>query len=243
MLVDYDNAFPPSSEITTEQVSVRFESWLRYLTVKIPALDLFEVRLYGGWYDSSDLSRRGSEVAALLPQLPQFPHAIPGRKILRGTIELAVAPMTAGDTPLLDTYRVRGSVPRLRLSRHPHPDNCARIDKSCPAVMLRSFTRHSNRSCPTANCELTTREVFVTHEQKMVDTMLTTDLLIAALDRDRYGTVVVISGDSDFVPPLMTARALSETNLIQLLPDELEASAYANQILLETGIEVLGVSQ
>ncbi len=43
----------------------------------------------------------------------------------------------------------------------------------------------------------------IQHEQKIVDTMLTCDLIYAA--RLSYDRIILISGDDDFLPPLRTA--------------------------------------
>jgi hypothetical protein len=239
ILVDYDNAFPPSAGFSDEEVTHRFEVWLQQLSGHFPNAEHFQVRLYGGWYDDEDLSRHGSEAARIVTLLPEFPRRLPGGRILRGNISLAVSPLSSqGGTPLLGTYRKRGSLPRVRLSRQPYPESCAQTDGQCPAAILKSFTRHAKRECPVTHCSLVASDAFVVHEQKMVDTMLATDVLLTGKMYPQNAAVVVISGDSDFVPPLLAAKSVGEIQLVQLRPREDEASAYATTVLTDAGIEV-----
>lgn len=243
VLVDYDNAFPPSAAHTDQEISLRVERWLRRLSALMPLVELFEVRLYGGWYDDQDLSRHGSNAARTLTLMPEFPILIAGGRVLRGSISLAVGPLIlARNSPLLGTYRRRSSLPRVRLSDHPYPESCSRVDPSCPAAILQSFTKSASRQCPVESCSLVAKDAFVVHEQKMVDTLLATDLLTAGHSGLSYAAVIVVSGDSDFVPPLLAARHLYTARLAQLLPRGEESSEYAVKLLRSAGIEILEVS-
>lgn len=238
--VDYDNAFPPSTEFTPEEISQRMTTWLQLLETRLPTIGQFEIRLYGGWYDDLDLSRKGSEVAAVLPLFPQFPRVLPTGRILRGTIEMAGAPLFGPTAPLLETYRVRGTLPRVRVAPRPLPESCAHeASASCPAMVLKSFTRHGTRECPVEACSSRASDVFVSHEQKMVDTMIATDVVAASLTPDGYEAIVVISGDSDFVPPMLTAHRLGAAHIIQICPRDDERADRATALLKAEGVTVI----
>ena len=238
--VDYDNAFPPSTDFTPEEVSQRMTTWLQLLENLLPDVGQFDVRLYGGWYDDLDLSRKGSEVASLLPQLPQFPRILPSGRILRGTIEMAGAPLFGPMAPLLETYRVRGSLPRVRVAPRPLPESCAHeASASCPAMVLKSFTRHGARECPVAACSSRAADVFISHEQKMVDTMIATDIVASSLMPELYEAIAVVSGDSDFVPPMLTAHRLGDAHIIQICPREEERADRATTLLKAEGVTVI----
>lgn len=239
ILVDYDNAFPPSAAFSDQEIALAVETWLRDIATRMPTVARLDVRLYGGWYDESDLSRHGTDAVRVMAAMPDFPLKNSDGRILRGTISLASTPLSSPNSPpLLGTYRKRGSLPRIRLSKMPYPEECAQVDDRCPAAILRSFTKHSNRECPVDSCSLSARDAFVAHEQKMVDTMLATDLLIAGHDPSSYFAIVVVSGDSDFVPPMLAARTLDGVRLLQLRPRVEEASGYATAVLVDAGIEV-----
>ena len=242
MLVDYDNAFPPGRALSDEEIALDVTRWLQSLSARYTEVGRFEVRLYGGWYDDANLSRHGGEVARVMTLMPEFPMRVHGGRILRGSISLALNPLAAlGASPLYGTYRQRGSLPRIRLSRHPYPAECAQVDPSCPAAILRSFTRSSHRECPVAACSLVASDAFVVHEQKMVDTLLATDILTAGRPPSDYSMVVVVSGDSDFVPPLLAASVIGEIRLVQLLPRAEESSDYATEVLSDAGVEIVEV--
>lgn len=240
VLVDYDNAFPPNAAFSDQEIALTVETWLRDIATRMPTVARLDVRLYGGWYDESDLSRHGASVVRAMAAMPDFPLRNSDGRILRGIISLASTPLSLPHgPPLLGTYRKRGSLPRIRLSKQPYPDACAQVDDRCPAAILKSFTKHSNRECPVDSCSLNAADAFVIHEQKMVDTMLATDLLIACRDPSTYFAVVVVSGDSDFVPPMLAARTLDGVRLLQLRPRVEEASGYATAVLVDAGIEVI----
>lgn len=242
VLVDYDNAFPPGRDMSEDEIAVEVGRWLQELASRHVRLGRFDVRLYGGWYDDRDLSRHGSDVARVMAKMPEFPMVLQGGRIVRGAINLAASPIaSASGIPLYGTYRRRGGPPRIR-SRQPHPDACVQTDESCPAAILRSFTKSARRECPVTTCSTVASEAFEVHEQKMVDTLLSTDILIAGRAQSGYSMIVVVSGDSDFLPPLMAASVDGEVALVQLLPRAEEASAYAVAVLSEVGVEILEMS-
>ena len=76
----------------------------------------------------------------------------------------------------------------------------------------------------------------------MVDTLLSTDILLAGRPQSGYSMIVVVSGDSDFLPPLMAASVGGDVALVQMIPRAEEASAYAVAVLSEVGVEILEMS-
>src|SRR5690606_37218990 len=61
--------------------------------------------------------------------------------------------------------------------------------------------------CPNAACTLTADDLLPDRvNQKLVDTMLTADLLF--LNREGEPSVVLASSDDDFVPPILQALAM-----------------------------------
>jgi uncharacterized LabA/DUF88 family protein len=76
----------------------------------------------------------------------------------------------------------------------------------------------------------------------MVDTLLSTDILVGGRRQSGYSMVVVVSGDSDFLPPLLAASTDGEVALVQLLPRVEEASDYAVAVLSDVGVEIFEMS-
>lgn len=242
VLVDYDNAFPPSAELSDDEIAADFGEWLERLLSNYPAITRFDIRFYGGWYNETGLSHHGSAAARIVAYLPDFPVATAAGKIVRGGVMLAAAPLvTSTSSPLLGSHRRRGSLPRIRLSRSPHPDNCAQADATCPAAILKAFTKSSTRVCPSQDCSLVASQAFITQEQKMVDTLLSTDILTADSSPAGFSILAVVSADSDFLPPLLARQQMGDIDLVQIVPRSADASEYAIDVLRDAGVEIMEI--
>ena len=216
LLIDFDNLMPPGDGQDVSPAQHRLLRCISEVLEQSPEIDFLQVRLYGGWRSGGLLSRRGSDVASILPQLDPFPSGRANGSILRGSLDLATSLIGQLGLEFDDTYRRRGSVPRLRLSGAAVPDGCSNhVADECPARILKQFTRGPGRICPVTTCAVTAAEAFVASEQKMVDTLLTCDLLELATDPS-VRHIAVVSADTDFVPPLLLARRRSEA-VVQLL--------------------------
>lgn len=225
ILIDFDNLSPPADEINISALRHDLLACIRSALNTHSGASTIDVRLYGGWMDEGLLSRRGSQVAAALPQLRLFPITS-ARSIIRGTLNLATS--LVNDSVVLEgTYRRRKSIPRLRLSGAPLPDGCIEDQESCPARILKKFTQAHGRRCPASACTLTAGDAFVSHEQKMVDTLLSCDL-IELSDSDEYAAVTLVTGDTDFVPPLILAANRGTTSLQIISPIATWSPLYAH---------------
>ena len=117
---------------------------------------------------------------------------------LATTAELAVALLEEPGHHLFNTYRRKGKPANIRV-QSPAVVGCA--EAACPLPHARRLLKSGR--CPTPTCSVTADDLVYRHEQKIVDTMLSCDLLYAAhLD---YDLVLLVSGDDDFLPPLRTA--------------------------------------
>ncbi len=204
ILVDLDNVHPPgSTALAGPELRHSLLTLITLACDSVPRIGVITVRLYGGWMSGGVLSRMGSEVAAAMAMADPFPLLHTNGVSVRGTVELATSLLAAPAFVLQDTYRHRGSVPRLRLSG-PIPPGCQRDPVACPARILKQFTKGPGSLCPADACGVTATSAFVAHEQKMVDTLLSCDLLAAAED-EGISAVFLVSGDTDFVPPLLYA--------------------------------------
>jgi hypothetical protein len=99
---------------------------------------------------------------------------------------------------LLDTYR-RKRVPYNVRSVDPATLGCSVED--CPlSVIPRLWKTHE---CPAAGCSFQLHDVLFRNEQKLVDTMLTCDVIHAVGQFNDW--IVVVSGDDDLLPAIRTA--------------------------------------
>lgn len=239
ILIDFDNLVPPNRENLNSRGREGLLSSIQLLLKASPNVTHITIRLYGGWKKDGVLSRRGSEVAAILRDIDPFPMVKEGGAILRGQVEMAMGLVKRSDFEFDDTYRVRASAPRLKLSNSPRPQDCANIVGSCPAHILKQFTRSATRSCPTIDCKVTAGSAFLASEQKMVDTLLTCDLLeYSQVDGENLiEHVSIVSADTDFVPPLLYVKSKTTAKL-QLQVPMAEWSSVNTNLLEHSGILV-----
>lgn len=213
LLIDFDNLFPDDvADSELRHVLMRLiASTVRFCPVDATV----SVRLYGGWTANGMLSRRGSEIASMVAQADPLPMVLDG-DLVRGSVELAQSLRSEPAIVFDDTYRRRNAPPRLRLAKSP-PNGC--VDSQiCPARILARFTRGVGKLCPGDGCSVTAGTAFTVHEQKMVDTLLACDLIQGAADPD-VAAIVVVSDDTDFVPPLLTAAMLKTAMIAALGPN------------------------
>ena len=82
--------------------------------------------------------------------------------------------------------------------------------------------------CPIATCSVDNSDLVYRHEQKIVDTMLTCDLIYASKNNSQ-AHIMLISSDDDFLPPIRTAL-LNGSQIYRLHPKTRQ------QIQQQTGI-------
>ncbi|SMO85454.1 hypothetical protein SAMN06266982_1265 [Propioniciclava tarda] len=204
-LIDADNFF--ASSATEPEIRHLLMQLIESCQRRFGGFERVHLRLYGGWMAAGALTQRASQVAQLVSAAFPLPMALPDRTVLRGDWELAHSLLSNPSIRFEDTWRRRASVPRLRLAKSPQPDGCVSGGPQCPAAILRHITRAGSKTCPVVGCGVRSDEMFLTAEQKQVDTMMTADLLdIARLEQNR---VVCVSDDTDFVPGLVAASHAS----------------------------------
>ena len=162
----------------------------------------FRIRFYGGWYGKSSLSQHGQALAAELDA--QFPASllVATRYTslrLRVLAELASSMLADPTHDILNTFR-RGHQPRVHVRRAPFI-GCAR-PTDCPLAPIESLADH--RQCPVDSCSTSISAVFPRQkQQKLVDTMIVSDLIYLACTTRT--PVVVVSTDDDLWPGIRTA--------------------------------------
>ena len=178
-----------------------------------PALQC-EVRLYGGWFEGESMSKLSQDLSVGLqsdfPAVIRLPIA--GGEICKIiiTAELAFSLLEEPGYHLLNTYRKKGKPRNVRVTT---PDDAGCISESCLLPLARKLLK--NGSCPAIGCIAQNTPLVYRHEQKLVDTMLTCDLIY--LSGQQYNFLVLVSADDDFLPPLRTLL-LRGSNIIRIHP-------------------------
>ena len=117
-----------------------------------------------------------------------------GAHVLLVRAELARALICDPGVELTHTYRRRSLPPRLRCISTPFP-NCAEPSR-CPVAGVEPFIRDG--ACPGDGCVVTPGAVLERAEQKLVDSMITIDLVHLAEATSEC--LVVVSADDDLWP-------------------------------------------
>jgi hypothetical protein len=160
-----------------------------------------DVRIYGGWYEGPTMTKLAQDLSVAIqgefPAIIRIPSVGSGVVALAATAELAVAMMEEPGHHLFDTYRKKGKPANLRVQ---NPADVGCMDKSCPLPIAKKLLKSG--ACPIPTCAITADDLVYRHEQKIVDTMLTCDMIFAP--RLDYDHLILVSGDDDFLPPLRT---------------------------------------
>lgn len=199
VFIDYDNllGIHRSSGI----LNVTTKALLQIPDVLRDTHGVCDIRVYGGWYEESSLTRLAQDVSVSLDR--EFPSIIraPNKsgEIARfsATAELAYASMEEPSHHLFGTYRKKGKPSNLRV-QNPADVGCA--DLSCPLPLVKKLLKRG--TCPSLACIVGRSDLVYRHEQKIVDTMLACDMVFAP--SQNYDHLVLFSGDDDFLPPLRT---------------------------------------
>lgn len=199
VFIDYDNLLPAH----------RISGILNVVTnalMQIPhdfevARANCEVRVYGGWYEGTEFTRKAQDVSVEIqrdfPKIMKFPNANGSDTLVSVKAQLAIALLQEPGHSMFHTYRKKGKPSNIRIE---DPSGLGCCDRECLLLLMKQLLRTGR--CPKSGCKISKSDLVYRHEQKLVDTMLTCDLICAS---DR-GTplIVLVSGDDDFIPPLRT---------------------------------------
>lgn len=165
-----------------------------------------EVRVYGGWYEGTAITVLAQDVAVQLqrdfPTIIRLPNATGDATAVSTTAELAVALLQEPGHHMFNTYRRKGKPTNIRVKR---PTDVRCTDPDCILPMVKELLKTGK--CPKPGCGVS--DLVYRHEQKIVDTMLTCDLIYVADGGAQR--VVLVSGDDDFLPPLRTVTLRGAT--------------------------------
>ncbi len=173
-----------------------------------------DTRVYGGWYEGASMTRLAQDVSVeLLRDFPSHLRIPRGRGSSITTVlnaELAFALLEDPGYHILNTFRRKSRPSNLRIA---DPATVGCVDPDCVLPLIKHMLRTG--TCPKANCIVPERGLIYRNEQKIVDTMLTCDLLYAGAGQVDY--LVLISGDDDFEPPVRTVLSRG-TPLVRFFP-------------------------
>ena len=199
IFIDYDNLLDGHKSSGILDVATKA---LMQTPISSPiARGTCDIRIYGGWYEGPTMTQRAQELAVAIdsefPAIIRVPSQGGGVVALAANAELAVAMMEEPSHNLFGTYRKKGTPGNLRVQ---HPVEAGCTDIACPLPVAKKLLKSGK--CPIPACLVTAADLVYRHEQKIVDTMLTCDMVYAPTQD--YQHLILISGDDDFLPPLRT---------------------------------------
>lgn len=156
------------------------------------------IRLYDGWYDARQHTQHANTILASINNV--FPYiwhpssTVPLHKILIN-VELAKGLYAEPGKWLIHTFR-----PRSGQSNVACRDAPAAGCKAATCALAGMHRFFQTQQCPDNQCQVTPADFLVRNEQKLVDTLLATDLLTLHTRGDQE--VAVVSSDDDFWPPI-----------------------------------------
>jgi hypothetical protein len=217
LLVDYGTAFHDLDVGARDRHRDRL---VEFVTAAVGqergARSRVEIRVYGGWLREGEVTTLHDQVAAALNDGEIFPlsNRSLGQTVF-GAVTLAKSLLISPGVLLDQTLRPRPGLTRTSLHPDLDRDNCA-DQPNCTARSIMRYCRNSRRACEVADCGETPFTMFARFEQKMIDTMLTCDLLHAA-SSELWESITLISTDTDFIPPLLQASYVSNCPRIALI--------------------------
>lgn len=193
VLVDYDNLSYQDTSRPLIDLSGKLIS--KFLPTEINDKNV-TIRLYGGWYENNSITRKAQNLnAEILKDFPRTEILCDKKTSVIVNIELAVSLTSAPRIELFNTFRKRG-FPSGVQSHDPRTKGCSITD--CPIVEVYDFFQ-SNK-CNTCNT-IRPEHIIFRQEQKLVDTMLTSDLISICQNNK---IVSVVSSDDDIWPGILT---------------------------------------
>ena len=218
-LVDYENVPRATRRMGLRSVAERL--LLSVPFDRVADGDRARMRLYGGWYEGSSLTRFAQELVAKIEE--DFPWAASisvanVRKRVTVIVELAYSTEHEPTRHLFHTMR-SSDAPSGLCCRVPSVAGCA--TDPCPLAQLEPFI--NGGSCPNPQCDLTVESLLFLRQQKLVDAMLLVDIMHVGSRTDAQ--LIVVTSDTDLAPGIRAA-VIQGADLIHVRPRPLSAVDY-----------------
>ncbi len=207
VLVDFDNISSTDQNRGLIYIVDKIVSQLPYNEIGQYRRLIF--RLYGGWYEQNNITRKAqmlsAEVQRDFPKRSALVHPTTGAMhYLISNIEMAYSMIMNPSRHLLATYR-RREIPKGLYCLHPNQLGCS--DPNCPTKHVFDFINGGR--CLSARCTIRSSDIIHKGQQKLVDTMLVSDLIHLAVAGAPI--IGIVSSDDDFWPGIETAVAMGST--------------------------------
>lgn len=205
VILDYNNVFCISHNLTIELRQYIMSSVLRDIVQDHLAVDYIDVRLYGGWYQDTVLTRMGSQVMAEHLTMDLFPIVTDDKRTIHGR-QKVIESIHGVEYIWYNTYREKQGIPRLIINRNSRKDLCDNNKSHCPIHILEHFARKQTHLCKVEGCEVSNGNAFLHMGQKMVDAMMVCDIISFSNYMD-VESIYILTDDVDLFPALAICRS------------------------------------
>lgn len=215
ILIDYANVFF-NDKVSASNLQYRVKQFVEECLASYPDTNQIDVRLYGGWKTDSTFTQQADAVRGYLDSLNSelFPCVYNNHKVYGSVI--VVTSQYNLEIEWQNTMREKHARHFLKVLVDQH-EVCEADPSQCPLHLVANATRGEKVNCPIQGCGEINIHQLVRMEQKMVDSMMTCDILEYVHDSD-YRLIEVVSDDVDLHPALALAGSrYSEKNHVSLL--------------------------
>jgi hypothetical protein len=205
ILVDFDNIHRSILRLGISHVVQRIVS-------KIDVSDVandkrINLRLYGGWYEQNRFTHRAQLLGAdLIANFPTTALLSDNSTAVIVNCDMAYSILADPGNHLFHTFRPRG-IPSGLGVRHPSQVGC----QNTLCSLVETFNFLQGNGCPQCGL-IKPSDLFFRGEQKLVDTMLTSDLIFSS---SQNSILAIVSSDDDFWPGIKTTLSLGK-KIIQI---------------------------
>jgi hypothetical protein len=200
VLVDYDNVDALDRNKGVEYVVTRLVTNIG--AQELAAVPRLRVRLYGGWYEGRVRTNRAhrliADVAAAFPKPVVVTTNAVTATVIVG-VEVVSSLEIDPSFEFFQTFRRRGESGPLDCL--PPPFRACALPSSCHLEGLRRAV--NSGACPNLSCAVQLVDVLSRPQQKLVDILLTADLIQFAACSTSW--IAIASCDDDLWPGIRTA--------------------------------------
>ncbi len=240
VLIDFDNLFKKNiDEYTLPEFERVFKNIVGEIIREDDNINEIIIRLYGGWYTGNELNNKASVILRIITNLNVFPYVnIQQMKRVFGSIKLAFSLISIPDYKWKNTRREKKGLPNLRINNEALSETCISNSETCPIKIMKKITKSRGKICSIEGCNNTNGDVFIGYQQKMVDTLLSCDL-ITVTEIPEHTKIILISDDTDFFPALAMAslKKQSSQDITVAIKNDFNFENYKT-ILTQFGINV-----
>jgi hypothetical protein len=203
VLLDFDNYFKREIDHYSEmEIEFEISKIIKEILIKAPETDKISVRLYAGWYEEEQLTKKASQAMQIFSNISIFPILVESeKKIIHGDIEFVTELLQVPKFTWYYTFKEKPGIPNLRINKDNLNPNCEKFRDQCPAYILSNFTKAKSKFCKVPGCNNRQKDVFYSRGQKMIDTIIACDI-ISLFENSEYNSIFLVSEDIDHLPAL-----------------------------------------